>query len=170
MLIDFASDCLTKVGPELATIKRRLLRSKPAGGGGSIRKHAEVLLLLEAVAASEFLEPVLAALQGMQRLQGALLFRRELWESFKRAVRECVNGSDDSLVNAAWAVRDRVRRNGRAAERRTVSRTLLVKGLEYDHAIVLDADKLDSKQLYVALTRGSHRLTILSRQPVLGRS
>ena len=54
-----------------------------------------------------------------------------------------------------------------AATRGTVSRTLLVKGLEYDHAIVLDADKLDTKQLYVALTRGSHRLTILSRQPVL---
>ena len=38
---------------------------------------------------------------------------------------------------------------------------LLVKGLEYDHAVVLDADSLDAKHLYVAMTRGSKSLTII---------
>jgi DNA helicase IV len=35
-----------------------------------------------------------------------------------------------------------------------VSRPTLIKGLEYDHAIVLDAGRHDPTSLYVALTRG----------------
>ena len=43
-----------------------------------------------------------------------------------------------------------------------IGTTLLVKGLEFDHAIVLDAASLSRKELYVALTRGSRSLTIIS--------
>jgi len=42
-----------------------------------------------------------------------------------------------------------------------IGTTLLVKGLEYDHAVILDADVLDAKHLYVAMTRGSKSLTII---------
>jgi DNA helicase-2/ATP-dependent DNA helicase PcrA len=59
-------------------------------------------------------------------------------------------------------VRDRGRQTGRRVEYRTVSRTLLVKGLEFDHAIVLNADAHNRSNLYVALTRGSRSLTVLS--------
>jgi DNA helicase-2/ATP-dependent DNA helicase PcrA len=48
-----------------------------------------------------------------------------------------------------------------------VSRTVLVKGLEFDHALVLDADSMDAQNLYVAMTRGSRSLTVLSKRPVL---
>ena len=41
-------------------------------------------------------------------------------------------------------------------------KTLLVKGLEYTHTIVLDANILDANNLYVAMTRGSTSLTVLS--------
>jgi hypothetical protein len=51
--------------------------------------------------------------------------------------------------DVAWEVRDRARRDGRRIERRIVSRTLLIKGLEFDQAIVLNADELDAKNLYV---------------------
>lgn len=44
---------------------------------------------------------------------------------------------------------------------------LLVKGLEFDHAIVLEADSLSKKELYVALTRGAKSLTIVSSSPTL---
>lgn len=43
-----------------------------------------------------------------------------------------------------------------------MSRTLLIKGLEFDHALVLSADELDARNLYVALTRGSRSLTVLT--------
>ncbi len=43
-----------------------------------------------------------------------------------------------------------------------IGTTLLVKGLEFDHAIILDATSLSTKELYVALTRGARQLTIIS--------
>ena len=43
-----------------------------------------------------------------------------------------------------------------------IGTTLLVKGLEFDHAIVLDAASLSRKELYVAFTRGARSLTIIS--------
>jgi ATP-dependent exoDNAse (exonuclease V) beta subunit len=51
-----------------------------------------------------------------------------------------------------------------------VSRTLLVKGLEYDHVLLPDiADFDDAKNLYVALTRGSKSLTVLSKDRYIAR-
>jgi DNA helicase-2/ATP-dependent DNA helicase PcrA len=53
--------------------------------------------------------------------------------------------------------------DGKAAEP-LIGTTLLVKGLEYDHAVILDADALDAKDLYVAMTRGSKSLTIIGTE------
>jgi hypothetical protein len=165
-LVDFAGVCLAGVKGELTTIRRRLLKGT-GKRGTPLRKHPEVLAALEEVAASKSLAPTVAALEAVCCIGGTKMFRRELWESLGQALKEIESGQSPSLVDAAWAVRDRVRRYGRRAEPRTVSRTLLVKGLEYDHAIVLDADKLDKKQLYVALTRGCRSLTVLSAQSLL---
>lgn len=71
------------------------------------------------------------------------------------------------MSDAAWIVRSRTRRAGRHLSRCVVGTTLLVKGLEFDHAVVLDADSYDAKNLYVALTRGSKSLTIVSRDSLL---
>ncbi len=53
---------------------------------------------------------------------------------------------------------------GRILPRCAVGTTLLVKGLEFDHAVVLDADAYDARNLYVALTRGVQSLTVASRE------
>jgi len=56
-----------------------------------------------------------------------------------------------------------MRHTGRPiSHRKLIGTTLLVKGLEYDHAVILEADILDAKDLYVAMTRGSKSLTIIS--------
>jgi DNA helicase-2/ATP-dependent DNA helicase PcrA len=44
---------------------------------------------------------------------------------------------------------------------------LALDGLEFDHAIVLDADEMNANNLYVALTRGSKTLTIVSKSRIL---
>ena len=59
-----------------------------------------------------------------------------------------------TLSDAAWSVRQRTRVLGRQVYSRSVSTPLLIKGLEFDHAIVLNANELTNKELYVALTRG----------------
>lgn len=63
---------------------------------------------------------------------------------------------------------------GRRVPRRAVGSPLLLKGLEADVAVILDAEQFDSnrirntKNLYVALTRGSRKLVVCSSSPLVG--
>lgn len=50
---------------------------------------------------------------------------------------------------------------------RVVSRPLLVKGLEYDHVIILNPGNYSAQELYVALTRGSKSVTVISDSSVI---
>jgi DNA helicase-2/ATP-dependent DNA helicase PcrA len=84
-----------------------------------------------------------------------------------RSLRSHARRSQPTLRDAAWHVRDVTRRIGRREDRRTVSRTLLVKGLEYDHAIVLKADELNAKNLYVAMTRGRSSITVIAPEAIV---
>ena len=59
---------------------------------------------------------------------------------------------------------------GRKEYSRTISRPFLIKGLEFENAVILDADCFSAKQLYVALTRGSRSLVILSNEPKISVS
>jgi DNA helicase IV len=84
-----------------------------------------------------------------------------------RTLREYDPAVHENLEEAAWQVRYRTSITGRTPYARVVSRTLLVKGLEYDHAIVLDAGALSAEHLYVAMTRGAASLTVLSASAVI---
>lgn len=68
---------------------------------------------------------------------------------------------------AAWQVRSRTRMVGRRHPRCAVGTTLLVKGLEFDHAVVLNPEDLDARNLYVAMTRGAKSLTVFSRRRMI---
>jgi DNA helicase IV len=48
-----------------------------------------------------------------------------------------------------------------------VGSTLLLKGLEADVSVILDVESMDAAHLYVAMTRGSKRLVVCSRSPVI---
>ena len=60
-------------------------------------------------------------------------------------------------------MREQGRVLGRALPRRAVGSTLLLKGLEAEVAVILDADGLNARNLYVAMTRGSKRLVVCGR-------
>ena len=60
------------------------------------------------------------------------------------------------------STRENTRRIGRKLSKRVIARTILIKGLEFDHAIIMDAHLFDRKNLYVALTRASKTVTIIS--------
>jgi DNA helicase-2/ATP-dependent DNA helicase PcrA len=72
-----------------------------------------------------------------------------------------------SFHDAAIRIREQGRVLGRALPRRAVGSTLLLKGLESEIAVILDADSLNARNLYVAMTRGSKKLTVCARNPVL---
>lgn len=68
---------------------------------------------------------------------------------------------------AAIRERERFRHIGRTMPARAVGSTLLLKGLESDIAVVLEPERMNARHLYVAMTRGSKKLVICSKHPVL---
>ena len=165
-VIDFASVCMTQVGTQLRTAAG----SFRAGNMPTLRAstpNRAAIEALSAVALDPTLDAVAAAMAEIEAIPGAKLHRRELWREMVRAIRAHAGNHDQTLTGTAWHVRDGGRYGGRRVEPRTVSRTVLVKGLEFDHAVVLNADVHDGPNLYVALTRGSRSLTVLSRERVM---
>lgn len=69
--------------------------------------------------------------------------------------------------DAAIRMREQNRLLGRPLPKRAVGSTLLLKGLEAEIAVILDADALDPANLYVAMTRGSRRLIVCSRSRII---
>jgi DNA helicase-2/ATP-dependent DNA helicase PcrA len=89
-------------------------------------------------------------------------YRRDLLYRFLNVLKLHIDGAGATLAEAANLYQREMRHTGRPiSHRKLIGTTLLVKGLEYDHAVILDADALNAKDLYVAMTRGSKSLTIV---------
>jgi DNA helicase-2/ATP-dependent DNA helicase PcrA len=86
-----------------------------------------------------------------------------------RALQLCDGPEAPSLHDAAIRMREQNRFLGRPLPKRAVGSTLLLKGLEADIAVILNADGLDARNLYVAMTRGSKGLIVCSSTPILKR-
>lgn len=95
-----------------------------------------------------------------------MLFRHDAWYTVLNALRTASASSTTSVVAAVVAYRNRTR-GGRHPMRRIVSRPTLSKGLEYDHAIILDGDNHTPASMYVALTRARKSLTVISASPIV---
>lgn len=95
--------------------------------------------------------------------------RRDLLNRFLNILKLHIDeGEASTLLESAHIYQREFRHSGRPLRHtKLIGTTLLVKGLEYDHAIILDADSLDLKALYVAMTRGSKSLTIITTNGLL---
>ncbi|MGH3737778.1 MAG: UvrD-helicase domain-containing protein [Micromonosporaceae bacterium] len=159
-LLEFANKCMTRVGTHLRTARTAIERGRiPVTRGG---RAAAAIEALTAAASDATAGNLLAALQQMRRLPDVVLYRAELYEEVCRTLQLVRRKQATTFADAAWTARDRTRRRGRPAEPRVVSRTLLVKGLEFEHAVVLNfAELATPKEKYVALTRPRRTLTVL---------
>ena len=84
-----------------------------------------------------------------------------------RALNACAAPGGPTFREAAVRAREQNRMIGRTVPRRGVGSTLLLKGLEAEVCVIVEGDDLNAKNLYVAITRGSNRLVVCSRMPVL---
>lgn len=162
----FACLCLTKVKADLERTGERIFDGRGLQQGRQYR-HQEQLEALGEIVEEGSLSSVQKALVALARTPGVAKARHELFQEMLKSLKEHETGRHTSLEEAAIRARDRTRRTGRAPGHYVISRTLLVKGLEFDHVLILDANALDRKNLYVALTRGSRSLTVLGTSPVL---
>ncbi|MCE0962204.1 UvrD-helicase domain-containing protein [Pseudomonas putida] len=89
-------------------------------------------------------------------------YRRDLLNRLLQILKLHGENAEMTIVEAGKIYQRDMRHMGRPTRhKKLIGTTLLVKGLEFDHAVILDADSLDAKDLYVAMTRGTKSLTII---------
>lgn len=105
------------------------------------------------------------AVKEISIIKGLRIYRWEAWKDTCEAIAMTLENSEPVVYNLA-RVRDRLRQSGRRDSTRVASRTLLVKGLEYDHVVIADLSKMrDPCNLYVALSRARKSITVLGEKP-----
>jgi hypothetical protein len=98
------------------------------------------------------------------------IYRRDLFNRFLHVLRIHIDEGSPTLLESAREYQREFRHSGRPIRHtKLIGTTLLVKGLEYDHAIIVDTDTLGLKELYVAMTRCSKSLTILTSKKKVGK-
>ncbi len=161
-LVEFLAERMTGIGTELGPIVEAI---KSGRGTSRFRKNREFAAQLSALAKEPTPAKALAWIEGILfRQTGWWLYRRECVSQLREAIRHCNGANFAELPDMVAAARARARHRGRPTKRKTIGTPLLLKGLEFDHAVLLwEPDHLSAQGLYVALTRGSKSLTVVSR-------
>ena len=161
-IASFAEELMTNVGAtdllrRTATIMRGAERRE-----ASATENAAIAFLGDRTH-----KRVAALLVEMNKEPGTRVFRPAVLQACLRALDMCHGPGGKTFHEAAVHMREQNRLLGRPLPRRAVGSTLLLKGLEAEVAVILNADDLSARNLYVAMTRGSKRIVICSRVPVL---
>lgn len=98
---------------------------------------------------------------------GVRRFRPAVLTACIKALQLCDGPDGLSFYETAIKMREQNRLIGRPLPKRAVGSTLLLKGLEAEVAVILNANRLNARNLYVAMTRGSKMLSICSSTPTL---
>jgi hypothetical protein len=162
LLAEFAQSTMTNVGS--ADLIRRV---ESLATGRARTSPSDV----ERAALSFRAEPThgnaIEVLVAIGREAGVRQHRPAVVRACIRALELCHGDEAVEFADAVIRMREQNRVTGRPLPRRAVGSTLLLKGLEADIAVILNGDRLDAKNLYVAMTRGSRRLVVCSSTPVL---
>jgi len=159
-VLTFAGACMT------GTEKKELLdavESHMVGRKKGAAKFGEQISCAINVVGSDSWVPVLTLLEAMRLSPHTHIYRREMFFAMSSALHTVATAKGMPLAEAIWETQNRLRHIGRRLGKRSIGSTLLVKGLEFDHSVVVDADRLTRNDLYVALTRSTRSLLVLSR-------
>ena len=161
-LVEFASTVMTNVGPADMLDRVESLRS------GRARREASSaeLAAIRFIDAPSYREAA-AVIGAISEQPGVRAHRPAILRGAHNMLKACMASPDVLPADAATIVREQSRLIGRPLAKRTVGSTLLLKGLEAEICVVLNPELMDAKHLYVAMTRGSTRLVIWSRDQVI---
>jgi DNA helicase-2/ATP-dependent DNA helicase PcrA len=160
-VLQIAKRCFTLVsdlGAEIAAIERGT-PLKPGKGKFAAVRRAVIDLSETGTAAA--LAALIDRVNEQCTKQGRL-YRREAWTELVRSARAFEQAQQETLRKAACARRQVLRSTGRRASMCCVGRPVLIKGLQFTHAIVLNAGACSREELYVALTRGQLSLAVVT--------
>ncbi|MFZ1741406.1 MAG: UvrD-helicase domain-containing protein [Pontixanthobacter sp.] len=161
-LVTFASSVMTGVSaPEL----QKRLQSIDAGTNRTPPNDIEHAII--GFREQPNFKEAAVVLSQFSRDVGAKVFRPELLRTAIKTLNSAEASDGRALADLAISIRDQARFSGRQIPRKAVGSTLLFKGLEADVSIILKAEGMDARDLYVALTRGSRKVVVCSKTPLL---
>lgn len=161
-LATFGSSVMRNV--DVARLLRRMA-SLRSGNSRSAASEVETLALKFLVAPTHELAGDI--LDAMSSSGDRIPHRPVILRACIRALRNCDGSAANTFKDAALRERETNRTLVRPIRGRSVGSTLLLKGLEADAVVVLYADELDAKNLYVAMTRGSRSIVMCARTSLL---
>lgn len=127
----------------------------------------EAELSLCAVAQKSTWTTVLDALESIERETGVRTVRPDLVGSVKATLRLVSTEPLLDIEDACWKIANQKRQKGRVVRNRSVGSTLLVKGLEFDYAVITPQACATRFEWYVALTRATRRVRVLAPDQVI---
>lgn len=163
--LNFAESVITNVGANSV-----LERCRSIACGAAKKPPNEIEAAALALSADPSLPAVAELLAACSAEVGNRTFRPGVLRAALKAISMCGTNQGLSFADAAVRVREENRAVGRQLPRNAIGSTLLLKGLEADHVVVLNASDLDARNLYVAMTRGAKTVTLCSRSGVLAPS
>lgn len=161
---ELAAQTMTKIQPA-KHFRDRIERIHKNGPGRFKVTEADQAALN--VLASPSYQSVSRLLAALRDIDGARVFRPTIYDATQRALSGACSDNHPEVLSAARSERDARRHQERTAGQIAVGTALLLKGLESDACLIMDAHTLDRHQLYVALTRGSKAIHIWSDTSIL---
>ncbi|MFD2448303.1 UvrD-helicase domain-containing protein [Vogesella fluminis] len=116
-------------------------------------------------------QPSYIAISGLLKLfheiPSARVFRPTVFRTAIDAIAIVVTGHAPNLLAAVAEKRERMRHTSPELPRCAIGSTLLLKGLESEKALITDANDMNTRHLYVALTRASKKVVVCATSPHL---
>lgn len=151
VLLGFASECMT--GTEKSLLEKAVA-SRHAGGRAGQSKFGDIFPIIDDVIKNRSPHAAVALLDILKGRPNANLFRREMFYALRAAI--CLKDADrhETLASAVTEIQNKSRHIGRKLPLRCVGSTLLVKGLEFDHAVVVHSANMSAKNWYCSPNQG----------------
>jgi len=163
-LLTAVSEMMTKV-----EISKTLERLDSIQARKNRREPTPLELSLLCLIQESSRESILKVLQHLSAKTGARVYRKVAFNALRDAVLLSTQRQDETIREAASIIREQRRHQGdKRISNRAIGSTLLLKGLECDHVLILDAGNMEANHLYVALSRGAKSITAFSKSNIVG--
>ena len=169
-IIYLAKECMTEVNDALENVIGSLeLNEIP--DINKEKNNQDIVIAIANLVGTPNASNILAVMIKIEMIRNTGKFRNELWREAKRIVEHLKNNVYNSYADASWNLRNHRSYRRGSLDSKLVSRTLLIKGLEFDHSVIVDAEKFidnrfsggGGKDFYVAATRGTQSLSVISK-------
>ncbi|MCI5209035.1 MAG: hypothetical protein D3910_09615 [Candidatus Electrothrix sp. ATG2] len=162
-IIISASSMMT--GLSRANLNRRMTSIM---AGRNRTPATEIELAIKSVIESSSMDSISNLCDVLESSPDTRIFRKGAFSAFKSAVSLSISDPAKTMRQAAEIIREKRRHQGdRRIPSKAIGSTLLLKGLESDHSLILDAGAMNSHNLYVALSRGAKSITVFSSSNVV---